>query len=40
VDVMSDPPDDRAVSHSLMIGIMLGATLLLGGILGLTVLVA
>lgn len=35
---MRDPRHDRAIAHSLMIGIMLGATVLLGGILALTVL--
>jgi hypothetical protein len=37
---MGEPLDDRAVGHGLMIAIMLGAAVLLGGILGLTVLVA
>jgi hypothetical protein len=36
---MTGPLGDRAVGHGLMIGIMLGATALLAGILALTVLV-
>ncbi len=37
---MTGPLDDRAVGHGLMIGLMLGATVLLGGLLALTVLTA
>jgi hypothetical protein len=37
---MAGPLDDRAVGHGLMTGLLLGATVLLGGILALTVLAA